>query len=181
MTDTGWALHYAGYDGSALRIDRATGRVIGPWIPRDPDPRLDFHLPAELCRCCAQELLPSGSRWSVWFCRECHTRVRAAGERDRAYRIPIGRHSIMNGHFLRDPFDDEAIDEFVDGFRVIAAAMDRTEEWTRERIRRNCAALGLPAHINVALGEYLRRVAAAGLSREGAFREMLDWWATVVP
>ena len=172
MRDTIGTLIYAGYDGSALRIDRATGRIIGSWITRDPDRRLDFHLPAELCRCCAQELLPSGSRWSVWFCDECKPRILNAG----AHRIPIGRHSFHSGHFLRDPLDDEAIADFVTGFKTLVDAMDRTKAWAHERTRRNCRATGLPTHINVGLGDYLRRVADAGLSRADAFREMVEWW-----
>lgn len=71
-----------------MRVCRACGRLTGsgpgtgPGVSRaqrcDCHPRrektwpdYDFNLAVELCRCCGQVALRSGSRWSVWFCAGC--------------------------------------------------------------------------------------------------------------
>lgn len=177
-------LAFEGCDGSALRVEPATGRVLGEWRPirtgdgRSPLDALDFPTPAELCRCCGQELLPSGSRWSVWFCAECKERVVALNERARTCVVPIGRHSLMNGVFMtgRPPKSVE-----IEGFAVrLADLFDRThqlDDWAPEAVRRNCVATGLDGRAEVPLAEYLDVVRRARLPRSDAFRAMLNWWS----
>ena len=66
-------------------------RSEGPkWEKSDLDER------AHLCECCRLELLPSGSRWSVWFCDECKGQVLELNARLGSYVVPIGRHSLMS-------------------------------------------------------------------------------------
>src|SRR4051794_20360627 len=50
-----------------------------------------------LCECCCLELLPSGSRFSVWFCPDCGDRVRELNAQLGRYTIPLARHSFMAG------------------------------------------------------------------------------------
>ena len=67
-------------------------RSEGPrWEKSDLDER------AHLCECCRLELLPSGSRWSVWFCHECKEQVLELNARLGSCVVPIGRHSFMSG------------------------------------------------------------------------------------
>jgi len=59
-------------------------------------PTLDFNKAYEMCYCCGLEVLPSGSRWSLFFCQNCNTWVRNFNELVGACIVPIGRHSLMN-------------------------------------------------------------------------------------
>ncbi|HVA10428.1 MAG TPA: hypothetical protein VNG12_27250, partial [Acidimicrobiales bacterium] len=72
-------------------------------VPDPDEPRFgqDFLMAAELCRCCGLVLLPSGSRWSVWFCPPCTRLARSFNEQLGRCVIPIGRHSLMNGVGLK--------------------------------------------------------------------------------
>jgi hypothetical protein len=58
-------------------------------------PRYDFNEAVTLCYCCGSKLLPSGSKWSVWFCDECKSRVDTINDLCSKYVVPIGRHSNM--------------------------------------------------------------------------------------
>src|SRR3954453_18786742 len=51
--------------------------------------RGDFNTYAELCRCCGLELLASGSRWSVWFCKPCKDSVLRLNRSAGGCVIPI--------------------------------------------------------------------------------------------
>src|SRR5436190_12449390 len=90
-----------GFDLTALDVTREGG-VDGEWTVLDGEPdRLDHLTPAELCNCCGIELLPSGSKFSPFFCRPCHARVSTLNRAAERCVIPIGRHNIMNGSILR--------------------------------------------------------------------------------
>lgn len=60
----------------------------------------DYNRGAELCRCCVAAIVSSGSRWSHYFCAECHERIVAYDRAMGGAVIPIGRHSLMNGFSL---------------------------------------------------------------------------------
>ena len=60
-------------------------------------PGFDYNEHLRLCMCCRGIALPSGSRWSVWFCGPCKDRVRLYNDRLGRVAIPIGRHSLMAG------------------------------------------------------------------------------------
>lgn len=172
----------SGFDGSAVQVEPTTGRVVGEWLPvgtlGGKLDSLDFPTPAELCRCCGQELLQSGSRWSVWFCSECKGRVRTLNERAGTCVIPIGRHSMMNGVFIPGGRIPEFVE--IEGFtlkvRGLSWEMERLAEWAAEIVRRNCVAGGLIGRALVPLSEYLEVLRAAGLARKDAFAAMLEWW-----
>ena len=75
--------------GSCVRARSGScGRAGARPIPRWPG--YDFNLKAELCRLCASEVLWSGHRFCVWFCRPCHGAVREANERLGRVRDPGG-------------------------------------------------------------------------------------------
>jgi hypothetical protein len=172
----------SGFDGSAVQVEPGTGRVVGEWVPvlklGGKLESLDFPTPAELCRCCGQELLQSGSRWSVWFCSECKRRVRTLNERAGTCVVPVGRHSIMNGVFIRGGHVPDSVE--IDGFtlqvRGLSWEIDRLAQWAAEIVRRNCAAAGLAGRALIPLREYLDAVQSINLYRKDSFLAMLAWW-----
>ncbi|MFC1660795.1 hypothetical protein ACFL3S_04905 [Gemmatimonadota bacterium] len=89
---------------------------------------------AELCYCCGQVLLRSGSRWSVWFCKECKEQVGLLHGRLGRYVIPIGRYSLHAGFRLGakpgEPEFDLAVELYVDKLQNLFQAMDVVWEWS---------------------------------------------------
>jgi hypothetical protein len=65
--------------------------------PRDPLwNAYDYNSAAELCHCCAWRVVPSGSKWSLFFCEPCKAPIRAYNQAAGLRVVPLGRHSIMN-------------------------------------------------------------------------------------
>lgn len=139
----------------------------------------DFNVAVELCRCCGRVPLRSGSRWSVWLCEECKPRVLALNGRFGRTIVPIGRHSMMHGIGIPGPVtenDAEAIEEFVGSANGLFRAIDRLEEWARERVAYNIYRLGLDVDAPVHLTEYLDCIAESqdpDLTAESTFRSLL--------
>jgi vacuolar-type H+-ATPase subunit F/Vma7 len=75
----------------------------------------DFNVEYEICNCCGLEVIPSGSRWSLFYCRTCKDMIRELNDKIGKCIIPIGRHSLMNGISLsgENAKNKEAIAEFV--------------------------------------------------------------------
>jgi len=86
----------------------------------------DYNQRAALCRCCAAEVVRSGSRWSAFFCRACQQRVVAYDRSVGEVVIPIGRHSIMNANILRlkDAQKRQRVERLVGGLLDVS---DRTQ------------------------------------------------------
>ncbi|MBK5288397.1 MAG: hypothetical protein JJE46_08015 [Acidimicrobiia bacterium] len=171
-----------GYDGSALQVDTATGKVVGAWvpIPGEAELRLDFPTPAELCRGCGRVLLTSGSKFSIWFCATCEPQVTDLNAAAGRCVIPRGRHTLCNGIGTTPAhqWQTEDVHRFVHDFRGLWDSMQLLECWAAEIVRRNCVALGLDAPRAVALSTYLDRVRHDdGIADIDAFVRMLDWWA----
>lgn len=137
-------------------------------------PRIgDHNTKLELCRCCAVEALPSGSRWSGWFCGECKPRVTTLNRRSGRCVVPIGRHSLMNGVFF-DPGADDAVRAFADQVTTLFAEMGGTEAWARSAVRLNLATAGLPVDEDIDLDTYLAAVAALPSVRKQRFTQMIE-------
>lgn len=136
---------------------------------------VDFNTHAELCRCCGLELLPSGSRWSVWFCETCKPLVIAFNKAVGYYVIPIGRHSIMNGVGARadELRSRAAIDRFVSATKSMFAAIGGLEAYAQKVVRKNVIALGFEPGVDVFVGEYLSRARRSKLTPQDAFAELV--------
>jgi hypothetical protein len=146
-------------------------RTTGREVPS----RGDLPIATELCRCCALELVPSGSRWSRFFCSECHERVVALNQAAHRCVIPIGRHSIMNGIFYRPghhTMTHEEATAFYDQLTTFFGQTDATERWARRQTARNIDAVSMRQPGGVSLRTYLRLVRHASLSKRDAFDEM---------
>jgi len=73
----------------------------------------DFNIKYETCHCCGLEVIPSGSRWSVLYCKDCKNRIMELNAKVRQCVIPIGRHSLMNRIYLNGQMPVSAIGQFV--------------------------------------------------------------------
>ncbi len=74
----------------------------------------DFNMKYELCWCCGLEIIPSGSKFSSFYCRDCKERIWYLNQKLGRCVIPFGRHSVMNGVIGtgKDIGNKEAIDSF---------------------------------------------------------------------
>lgn len=59
--------------------------------------KYDFNRKYELCWCCGLEVIPSGSKFSSFYCRDCKERIWYLNQKLGRCLIPLGRHSVMNG------------------------------------------------------------------------------------
>jgi len=90
----------------------------------------DFNQKYAICRCCGLEIIPSGSRWSPFYCDECKNRISKLNELVRKCIIPYGRHSIMNGVALnhKQIKDKKAIDTFIEAVNKMNQKIDIVEK-----------------------------------------------------
>jgi len=179
------------YDIGRFVVCGTCGRLRGPWGRYDGEvefeqhcdcrddeepverwPGFDYNTVAELCRCCGLEVVKSGSKWSVWFCRECLDRVSDLNTGAGRCVVPIGRHSLMNGVFYKPAesgVNPVALSAFSDQLFTFFGAVDATGAWRRRVVLANLAAINLGEALSVPVDHYCRRVRAAGLSKEAAF------------
>jgi hypothetical protein len=165
------------------RLCMQCGRVFDRAVPKDGAPRQlcrcvpsnadewrgDLSERAHLCMCCRLELLPSGSRWSVWFCPECLGRVRELNARLGRYAVPIGRHSLMGGIGVPGKAVINATDAELaaianslrDSLMGMVSSIDRLQAYALDRTGHLGRRLGLESERSVALDEWFARLGAA--------------------
>jgi hypothetical protein len=132
----------------------------------------DFNDDVELCRCCAVALVPSGSRWSPFFCGECKRRVRALNNAFGRWVIPIGRHSMMHGAFLGAVESDEKAEEFALALGGLFERIAHLELASCAVVERNLKTLGLLDEGSLPLSAYLEAAVAYPLTKETAFSNL---------
>jgi hypothetical protein len=138
-------------------------------------PGFDFNIAVELCYCCGQVLLNSGSRWSVWFCRDCKTLVGRLNGRVKRYAIPIGRHSFHGGFKLDGDSTPLDIEAFTATWASVTQAMRAVDAWSGAVVRSIIAERWPPGDRDVGLLEYLRRCGSATEEKERRFAAMLEF------
>jgi hypothetical protein len=136
-------------------------------------PRFDFNEHVHLCECCLQEALPSGSKFSIWFCDPCQNLITALNDELRHWLIPIGRHSFMvrtydppgalmlSGRDLSrsdGSVNEAAIDWFATALFSMASSIDLLQEWSRTSLLENLRDLAFPPSTEVRLSQYLTAV-----------------------
>lgn len=123
-SECGWLLGSVDVRG-ALRMQHCdcTEKVEPRW------PGYDFNHAAQLCHCCGQVLLPSGSKYSVWFCRGCKKQVLQLNDRLGFYAVPIGPHSVFAGSLLRGNASGPQIADFVELHNQGLGGMRRLHQW----------------------------------------------------
>jgi hypothetical protein len=127
----------------------------------------DFNEHAILCRCCGLNVLPSGSRWHMYFCRECQLLAMGVSVWDRRLVFPIGPHSLMHtwvpktpSASLRDHRDHpEKLAEGV--YRALQGVVRGSEglwQWYKTVMPRNLEHFGLAGEVSLRV--YMEAVAA---------------------
>ena len=149
---------------------RRTGDPVWPWH--------DFNCVAELCHVCARAVIPSGSKWSSFFCDVCRARVVALNRSAGRCVIPIGRHSILNGAFIggERPATDENIRRFVVDLRDTFERMRHLDAWRSRRVQRAMQAIGQDD--DVPLERYLSEARSVLPTSANAYDELLESWAS---
>lgn len=135
----------------------------------------DYNEVVTLCHSCGQEVLRSGSKWSVWFCKECKKRVVKFNTKYQQTIIPIGRHSIMAGYQLsgKESVDKNKVKKFVKNLNSLFERIDILEEWLAQIISQNLKSLGCSKDVN--LVKYLSKVESLP-ERSIAFKDMCKFF-----
>ena len=147
---------------------------------------------ARLCECCRLELLPSGSRWSVWFCQGCLEHVRELNARLGRYAIPIGRHSLMAGIGVPGEVlleaNPEEFSAIVETLRLSTLgwidAMDHLHAFAYDRIAHLARRAELDHLDAIPLDMFFERLGVIEeeeLGKTGAFRALARWFAEAPP
>jgi hypothetical protein len=124
----------------------------------------DFNEHAILCRCCGLNVLPSGSRWHMYFCRECQLLAMGVSVWDRRLVFPIGPHSLMHtwaSWTPSEPLDgrgDDVATGVYKALRIIGRGTDGLWQWYEMIMPRNLEHFGLSG--DVSLRVYMEAVAA---------------------
>ena len=159
--------HYqSGQVGSSGKIDyyqKCGCKTAKPDMPPEGQGQekwqgFDFDEAVTLCHSCGQEVLTSGSKWSVWFCEKCKERVIEFNSRYQQTIIPIGRHSIMAGYQLsgKESENKKKVQKFVMNLNGLIERIDVLEEWRKHIISHNLKSLGYSKDIT--LVKYLSKV-----------------------
>lgn len=164
---------YTEYHPDAVQSCHCSRRT--PPVPCEPVGRADHCTYAELCRCCALVLLPSGSRFSVWLCEACGPLVKGLNRAVGRAIVPIGRHSLMAGVGLRGGRDipPQAVEAFTTASIGLFDRIGQLEEYARSVVGRNLELLGFEPGAEIYLGEYLHAVRRSQLRCDDAFFDLL--------
>lgn len=133
---------------------------------------------AELCRCCAAQLLPSGTKFSVWFCEECKEAVRRLNWSLQTYLIPIGPHSLQGGIQLSglEAKNPGKVAAFAKRWNSLFARMDSLGDFALATTAERVANLGLDPGQDVPLLEYLDRLDRNPPDKTAAFHRLREYF-----
>lgn len=183
------------FDPFEFRLQGATSRQRCSCPDKVPAggsrwPGYDFNEHLHLCECCGAEALPSGSKWSIWFCHKCKVSVLELNGRAGFSAIPIGRHSLMNGVGLsgtqvsatQDADRERLIQAFSHNVTGLFGAMEHLHAFARARRAQLASRLEPPAEVDVPLESWLESIrSAAGtdpgrFGKEASFEELELWF-----
>lgn len=105
----------------------------------------DFNTEYEICYCCGLEIIPSGSKWSSFYCVDCIGVIHEFNKAVRQCLIPLGRHSLMNSISLdnKDITNARAISKFTDSVNVMGRGIDLVEQHRKAVAEKQVALLQL--------------------------------------
>jgi hypothetical protein len=107
-----------------------------------------------LCCTCAAVLCEDRSRWSPLHCAPCRGAVAELNRSAGRLVIPVGKHSIVNGVFVRAD-DPDGPTRLSEALRHISAGRETLAEWVRVRARMLLDRAAVPTGLDVPLREYL--------------------------
>lgn len=94
---------------------------------KDEWPHFDYCTAYETCYCCGLEIINSGSKWSLFYCKTCKELIWDLKKKTNRGILPFGRHSMMNGVHLNlkkeEPLADDPIDSFFNGLQGMFASI----------------------------------------------------------
>ena len=129
----------------------------------------------EFCQCCAIEILPFNSKWSVWFCDACLPRVKKLNHHYGRCLVPIGQHTLMNGVFI-DPSTPQSVAASADQLHALFRDIKGTVEGASRAVLHNLIAAGLPVGEDLPAAEYLGAMPALRALKRDRFQEMVPWY-----
>ena len=132
----------------------------------------------DLCWCCGQALIPTGSRWSTFFCPACKQFAIELNEAAGSCVIPIGRHSIANGIIGR-PAPQESTEAFSEAFtqevKTMNSRIDRLRSWKRMIRHELIVASKLNREKNIPISVYGSALLSAEIKPEYTFIPMVKY------
>lgn len=162
--------------GASGRLDGTQRCVCDPL--RGTEKRWgDLSMAAELCRCCGQVVLQSGSRFSIWFCRDCLEQVRLLNARLGRYALPIGRHSFHGGMGLKRDAGTVDVEILCSTWNGVVGAMSRLEEWGRRVVLGIIVERWESPAVRIPIDAYLARCVTTEEEKMRRFRDMMAFLA----
>lgn len=166
--------------------DAVLGCACAPREVRRADPPVggaDHTTYAELCRSCGLVLLPSGSKYSVWFCEECLPLVTALNRAVRCATVPIGRHSSMANVVPACPSARNlpVVEACTEANVGLFDRIGQLGEYARTVVDLNLRELEFPDGTDVAVRDYLAAVDDSNLSCVDGFFVLVFQFALVEP
>jgi len=108
----------------------------------------DYNRHYETCYCCGLRIIECGSKWSIFYCPDCVSKIGRLNRTAGQCVIPIGRHSIMNGFALSgsdlSENRDEAIESFIQAHNRTASLIDLAYDYAKIILKRQLDRVGLP-------------------------------------
>jgi len=128
-----------------------------------------------LCRCCGLVEVKMTSKWSIWFCSPCESRVRALNTLAGWSVLPLGRHSLMGGVGLRGdaPITEARVTAFTDQLRTFFTHAAAVEDLGRSTVLVNLADLGVDHDVDLKLTDYLDLVRQSSVTSEDRFARVI--------
>ncbi|MFC1974476.1 hypothetical protein ACFLVA_00495 [Chloroflexota bacterium] len=105
----------------------------------------DFNDKYEICYSCGLEVIPSGSRWSLFYCIYCKERIVKINNAIGRVVIPHGRHSLMNRITVdnNNLFNDAKVKEFVNSVNELSGSIDLLDEHRKAVIKKQMKLLDI--------------------------------------
>jgi hypothetical protein len=138
-------------------------------------PGFDFNIAVELCYCCGQVPLRSGSKFSVWFCDACKEQVRLLNARLGQYAVAIGRHSMMGGFGLNGGAPPADVVVFCEEWNGVLTSMRSLHHWKRRVVFDVLAERWDDPPGDVPIPDYLARCTPSEAETMRRFRDMMGY------
>jgi hypothetical protein len=177
----------------AMYVCSSCHKVRGPWHrphtplktlvqrcrcggPRD-EPTwegFDFNTAVELCYCCGQVPIRSGSKWSVLLCADCAWLSGAFNRERHSCVIPFGRHSMVNGVWLKgsEAGSETKRGAFVARLTNLFDQLDLLDSWAWQVVGENLEMAGFPTGVDAPLVAYLDGLARQRTPKRRAFEHL---------
>ncbi len=135
-----------------------------------------WHYEAELCRCCAAELVDTRTKYARWFCAKCLIFADHVNRTFASCVIPIGWHSMVNGVFINawSCRTRTGVVGAVDQLTAFFRELESVWEWGLEVTEYEWKRAGLPHGDTVAVDVYLQAVQVTPTPKADHFVELLE-------